>query len=293
MSNRLHFAIAVGVPLLFACRAEGPVSPPVVVSFGSESAAPVEVGAPSPIIAVPRAFTHNGKPIHPLCVSELVGPEAGLSETADLSACGVSEEPPEKEGEFFEHTWDEMVGRQPFFRYRVVRAGDLAVVEYIWNGGGTGYFSGVIAVAHTDGQLQLKQTFAGGDRCNGGVSDATVVDDAIEYAQNQTPSDLFALSPEGVALGIEAYHHLEASASSCVAVARYRHRIGAAEPELLEVSLDDEPLRDQAGWTTNYPYQPCFNRHYNKHLGKTLFKGDLEKFVLGFRDTCIGAPAAP
>lgn len=235
----------------------------------------------------------RGAPLHPFCIAQMdyevsldVTECAASPQEVILERGGLASYPPPMDGE------DGGVNH-----YRVLgRYGDGIAIEYMNNGGGTGYFTGILVLAlHGTRLTRLEHPEgSGGDRCNGGLFAAELIHEgdaeAIEFAAHVTPPALLDLSAEGRALGMRAYEDLEASAMSCVAQATYRYLDG--ETELLRVTLYEEPTDDQPGWTEDYARQSCFNSLLNERIAadqRVLLPADLSAFARTFGSRCTGA----
>lgn len=91
------------------------------------------------------------------------------------------------------------VMRQPAILYRYVgklvnNSQQRYIFEINWSGGGTGFFSMVVAMKLNDNILSLDKSYNGGDRCNGGITQASIKNNQVHYQANTTPYDLLNLS---------------------------------------------------------------------------------------------------
>jgi len=288
----MRISMVLSLLWLSACASTGGVAP----VHGGEAPEPTGVDAaagegPS------EELVYGGAPLHPSCVTQVEG-EGGL----DITACASrTEEVHEQSGRLrsYPPPMDEFENGGLDEYVVLGRYGDGIVVQYVFNGGGTGNFSGVMILALHGTRLTrlARLEGAGGDRCNGGLTRAEVVREgdavAIEYTMNLTPPDVLELSAAGRALGMRAYDDLEASALSCVGTATYRYVDGDAT--LVGVLLDEAPIVDQEGWTEDYPRQSCFNALANERIregSRQLGPAELEAFAEAFGARC-GAPPAP
>ena len=149
--------------------------------------------------------------------------------------------------------------------------------------GGSGRFTSVVVVQVDGPDLKLIHSFGGGDRCNGGVADAEIKDNALIYGFYITPADFTTLAL-GDDQGLIPYEDLEASASSCFGIARYD------AGNLVEVELLPEaPKAADPEWTSRYALQRCFNEFMLKKTadGKVILRGESFKaYVTDFMNSC-------
>jgi len=223
-----------------------------------------------------------------LCCLELIGPESKA--TVSLTECAGDAGAPQMKDQAVGYEWPDEApfGAQPFVQYEVLSSRHgIFLLRYLWSGGGTGYFSGLITVALEETRLTRRHHITGGDRCNGGLVEASVKGTVLSYAVQVTPFDMLQLTQAGKGLGLTAYEDLESSASSCFARARYRYDLPTGKESLVAVELNDAAAVDSAGWTEQYRHQSCFNRRYNHHLGQRLSPRQLSDFVEAFRQECL------
>jgi hypothetical protein len=271
---------------LVCCRPPSEALP--VAATADVGPSPSVTALPPSQAAPPRSFSYRGQPVHPVCVSELVMGETKAS--TDLAACAVDAGPATVEGATVTYEWpdDAVVMRQPFMQYEVLAFHDDAFfLSTIWNGGGSGMFTSVIAVTLGDGELALRSQIVGGDRCNGGIAEAHMKNGVLELAINVTPVDIVELARAGSALGLRAYQDLDASAAACFAKARYRYDATTQQRSLLTVDFAAEPVDNDPRWAGQFAHQACFNTLFNSRVGRKLLPQDLEAFVEEFRQSCL------
>jgi hypothetical protein len=248
---------------------------------------PSTVDTPRPSnAALPAAL----ESLHPHCVAQLFFEREARVETA---VCGAASGDVSIEGSwrnFFPGDGDD--GRE-IEGYEWLGAYDQGfALRYLVNGGGTGNFTGVMVVALEGSELVRRADFTQGDRCNGGLEQATIEGDAILTRQSITPAELIEASEFGRGLHLVAYEHLEASASSCVAEVATRWVHGA--PTRVVVTLSEAPV-DQPGWTSNFAYQSCFNALVAARIEagqRDLSPAELEAFAEAFAARCVQGSAA-
>lgn len=226
--------------------------------------------------------------IHPHCVDELVFAQG--RNPVRLTECGQAVGDVTLEGtqHIFVPAVEGVRGRE-VQGFEVLGAiGDDFVLRYIINGGGTGYFTGIVFVRLDGDTLTSVGTIAGGDRCNHGLVAARVDHDAVEFSQSFTPMDVISASVQGQALEAEA--QLESSANSCVAVARYRWQHGRAT--LIDVTFNQPALTDREGWTERFLHQSCFNQivaEYARVGSGPMTPAEVDRFVQTFRERCVSS----
>ena len=249
--------------------------------------------APAPAGVATKAtvarFEHQGAPIHPLGILALVGQDQ--RDRVDLTSCGDDGGEVSKAGATISYRYPDDLAqglmRPPFVEYEVLAShGDRFAVRYLYNGGGTGYFSGIAAVEAREGELALRKWVHGGDRCNGGLAEAEGKGASVVYAAQITPVDLVGLVDEARDDALD--EGLESSAASCVATVRFRFDL-QRERETLTAIVFGDALEDRQGWTDRFAKQACFNRVFEPHANKRLTKAQLDELVDGYREAC-GAP---
>jgi hypothetical protein len=174
------------------------------------------------------------------------------------------------------------------------RAGDRYVLELAWSGGGTGVFQSLLVVRKSGATVTLIKHIAGGDRCNGGLSDIQIVGNKVRYASNLTPYDMAEL---GGPSKLKAYEDLSASAGSCVATEEREYDLATGQNARVSVTLTGGDrvsksllLEDQAGWTEKYKYDHCFNNFYNSYVRRkqlVLKAAAVGGFSEGFKAACV------
>ncbi len=125
--------------------------------------------------------------------------------------------------------------RPAFISYRVV--GDVAdgtVIDIMGSGGGTGIVSAIVTAKREGDTLTVLKSHAGGDRCNGGITDASVKNGKLHYGLNITPYDLLTVGTDQEPKGIKAYDDLDACAACCMGEALYE------DDQFVGVRLPDE-----------------------------------------------------
>ena len=209
-----------------------------------------------------------------------------------------------------------------FFGYRVrgYLGEEIAVVQTVISGGGSGSFYGVLFIRG----LQELAPWPGadlfavggwlfGDRCNGGLKDVKAAGPAaIETAENITPFDLFTLDDSrrgagwraaGIAavltgltsgqedvnkirsrgtIQLQPYVDLETSARGCIGTVHYRYDLSGGRRDLLGVTLDRLGGGGRLG--------ACFDAVVGEAAGKLPHRfspGELSALKDRFRQTCV------
>lgn len=176
---------------------------------------------------LPDALVVNGAPVDPVCFMVLGGEG---SKTLTLGGCAqtykltdIRQEVTEDNyiTSMFKYTSDAPDAPPSMIRYKYLgetEKGYTVLVES--SGGGTGQFSSVYTLGENNGDLEILDTIAGGDRCNGGIESASVVEGELIFNQYVTPFDFLDLADNNP-YGLKAYDDLEACAACCYGIARY------------------------------------------------------------------------
>lgn len=234
--------------------------------------------------------TDLGLNISPLCFEQLFGID-GPKGPIDVTTCesksgykniktGIEEGRYRSLYEF--PSEPDMPAESGFSSYELlgeVKAG-LAVETYNETGG-TGRFSSLIIVKLVGNTLSMVDQIAGGDRCNGGLTDAKVENGILSYSINATPGD-FPLLAWGQDNGIKAYEDLEASAMSCFAT------VTLTDGKVANISFNPEASKQEGDWTNQYKMQACFNKHFRTAVNtkKDLGADEVRQFMDGFLADC-------
>lgn len=233
-----------------------------------------------------QGFLFENKIIHPECVMPLQD-----MSSVDLNKCRPkSTIVVEEKGITTYHPKN-----QGMAQYKVIGnpSKDEFLIRYLWNGGGSGFFSGIQLVGLKVSGLHLIKDFnLGGDRCNGGVLTQESPSKDLRILQNMTPIDFLESSQTGRSLKLESYEDLEASATSCYAQLVYApfKEKGKLALELLGIKtleIGDKNTDIQ----TRHSLQGCFDVQFNKlrasKKDQLLQKKDLEDFARNFKKACL------
>lgn len=254
----------------------------VVVSTMLVSAAQAAPQVAQPKVS-PRLYRVDGRPVPVSCVEELTGGDGDNGKTRiDLRTCGDPKPKPRAQA-------DGSIGYQRpdggYFYYSYIgKIGGVDVLSVLSSGGGSGQFTELVGVKHDGHFISWARHYAGGDRCNGGVSGEKVSNGNLTFDQAITPYDLIELAQPKEKL--EAYKDLEASAGSCIGVSHMtddgKHWAG--------VSLTQKDWPDQKGWTEEYRYQACFNKLYRETVSSghgELDGNGVVTFAHAFAKRCV------
>lgn len=243
--------------------------------------------------SVPADLMYNGKPIDSLCFSM----DKNL-DIIQLNNCGIKKEKYSINGldqdlikkGFIGYNWKDTSVSYPAegsSYYKIFPAENHQYWIYSSNNtGGSGNFTNVSLVKriHPD-KLEIK-IITGGDRCNGGISEARPHGKQLEFDVNLTSFDLLILTNENPHQ-LKAYDDLAACAICCSATATYRV---SAElmPKLMYVTLD---ISDPEAMPAQGKYQVCFNKILLQYIksGETKLDGaKLKKLGMDFNEKCLG-----
>ncbi len=281
---------------------------------GAASPAPVPVPArpalkkdsPDQVTTIipdsPQANNQNGAPrilktelgyeVSPLCFEQLFGPDGPRTDALDVTTCeqvsGYKNIRTGLEEGRYRTVYDfpsepDMPAEKGFSSYELLGAvaGGTAVELYNETGG-TGRFSSIILVTLQGNMLKLVDQIAGGDRCNGGITDAKIENGQLVYSVNATPGD-FPLMAWNEDKGIKAYEDLEASAMSCFGIATYK------DHSLAAVELVPDAVQDGSDWSEQYSMQTCFNRKFKEAVTAGQIRMSAQNFKVfmdGFLAEC-------
>jgi hypothetical protein len=292
------FAVLLGITV-YATRAEDRTAPPpkplpmqvqtdnaiVETEIGTDLHSQKEIKEEESL-----KLLWNGADVPPLCFNALVMGEVPL-QSVDLTTCGTDPELTvtktyHRDGQLItDYRYKESEPDEPdvSIMYRVVgTTADGTAIEVSNYTGGSGRFTGLQFVKVEENTLRLVKALGGGDRCNSGVADAEVKNNTLTYGFYITPAD-FPMLATGSDQGLVAYEDLEASASSCFGIARYR------EGKLIEVELLPQAVdASDPEWTQRYGLQTCFNQQMKAQADKKaiLPAEEFKTFVQHFLSSC-------
>lgn len=234
--------------------------------------------------APPQSFSFQKKIIHPECVMLLQE-----QKIVQLKDCAKGARPIVIENESVATYRSQNLG---MVRYRVIGhpKENQFLLHYLWNGGGSGHFTGILHVETKNGFLSLLRELPyQGDRCNGGLS---VVGDGdnIRITQNLTPVDFLEQSPLGKSLTTQDELDLEVSAASCYAEVVYGIEEKKASLKPLGIKIKDIGNTNTDIKTRHSP-QGCFDKIFQELFSKTkgqlIQKKEIDQFVLNFKKECL------
>lgn len=214
------------------------------------------LGAPAAPLTRPAAAGQPGY-LHPLCVGlavDHVFGEGGQPRLVPVAACNDGyRHVPVATGDAGQLSasgavdgFGDWIGYRPLGRLADARE---ALLVY-YNGGGTGTFSAIVAVARARGidsgaeSISAERLVAGGDRCVGGITSAKLVDErTISYGVNVPPGDF--VNGAGSEVDTEG---LPWCMVCCYGELHFQHRLGQesdtlafATIESLEMGSGDDP----------------------------------------------------
>lgn len=144
--------------------------------------------------------------------------------------------------------------RPAFIAYKYLGEADgRLAIELLGSGGGTGVFSTVFTAAREGDALTGIEIYAGGDRCNGGITEASVKAGMLHYAYHITPYDFLTLDDDDPPAGIEPYEDIAACAACCFGEALYEGR------SFVGVRIPDDYVAP--GAADGQDIQACFDSH--------------------------------
>ncbi|PJB73042.1 MAG: hypothetical protein CO093_01560 [Alphaproteobacteria bacterium CG_4_9_14_3_um_filter_47_13] len=245
----------------------------------------------------PVKLSINGQIVDPLCFAlasaEQEKPSYPVTDCApDLVRTSKEEDRPMGEqfyGTTYESRSDEAVRGMAGYRY----LGDLNGHKAVWiveNSGGSGVFSTLSLLDYEgDGTLSTYEILASGDRCNGGVADAGIVDGTLSYMRDVTPYDILALTgnPERPVLQTENAQQLPACAACCYARAHYENG------DFTGIQFDLRLPQGFAGKTyrEDNNAEKCFDDLIKVHIEENKGYLDVlafESFIKEIETVCLG-----
>ena len=268
-----------------------------------KAAEPAPVAAAKPVEAVivavplPPEMMVAGQPIDPLCFQAKMEDSAeNALQNVSLTACRGDEIVldqgatliPDAKG-FISYRYGYNGGGGADTRidsfagyYYLGQKDGLMVVLSIMNGGGSGTFTNIATYRRTGDTMSMVKSYAAGDRCNGGIAGAKIVNGVLTYGVNLTPMDILAETGMKSQYQFNLSEDVESSASSCFGVGAYEDGVLAGIVLSSTAAL--------APPTGSNKYQPCYNamqRDYIKQGMQTLIGRDFTRFSHAFQGRCI------
>jgi hypothetical protein len=228
----------------------------------------------------PSLYRVDGRPVPSSCLSDLAG--MGDSQTVNLTHCGDPSVKPKSLPTGVIGYEDPQGG---YFYYRYLgKADGLDILYTESSGGGSGQFTSLVGILRNGQTLVPKRDYAAGDRCNGGLSGAALANGRVTFDQAITPHALIALGDPGTKL--QAYKDLEDAATSCIG----ESHMAGDDKHWTGVTLTNDSLTDQKGWTEQYRYQACFNALYRETVAQhhaELDRNGVKAFAASFTKRCL------
>ncbi len=229
---------------------------------------------------IPSSFTYNDKPLDPGCFA---GPMmmTGTSGIPIESCTGKTAGVPYMRGDgFYGMELNGNSSEAPayvYYKYLGEASGNTVLQVDYADGSGARY-SDLRIVSFKRGKLYALSKPAGGDRCNGSVTDAAVINDQLAYSQKITPFDLIELSG-GNGAGFRPYDDIEDCTDCCIGTVVHKPNAAAT------VKLERTPGAGNPQDLKN----GCFFDVYNEiseRLGQNLDAGAVQEFGRNFDREC-------
>ena len=243
-------------------------------------------------VNLPADMMFEEKPIDSLCFDTY---DDSHSKTIDLKSCGIKNAHYINKGlstelsnqGFFGYDWQAADGSfEGYSYYKFFAAKNNTYWIYsINNGGGTGSFTDISLVRRKDANtLAILKDIATGDRCNGGIDEASAKNHVLTFTVNLTSYDLIQLADKKLS-GIKAYDDLAACATCCSAKAVYTIQAGHSEPTLKHVEIGGTKAED---FSEQGKYAACFNNLLAAaSKNKQMNQKDINAFAEKFKQTCV------
>lgn len=252
----------------------------------------------APGAALPATLTFKDAPVNPLCFTQ-TWEQPAQGAVIDLTACETPAAVRSADQSSYKATpgahgvayrpADATVETMPMpaiIEYKYL--GDVGTDHAVLlseSGGGTGFFTSLYLLKRDGDRLIIKDTLAGGDRCNNGITAAAVNDGALSYDVNLTPAALYTLAG-GDNTAERPGGPLKDCAVCCYATAHYKG--GTLDtvtfnPDLAAALNPDEP--GTAGCFDGIAQQQFTTRQ------TTMASAGLKDFGTRIYDTCF-SPAS-
>lgn len=243
----------------------------------------------------PKEFKFQNQPIDPLCIYEAKDAET----LVDLNNCGLKAEHGRKiigknsklseEGYVgYDYKWPGNTPISGSSYYKVLGKMDNRYIVISFNNtGGSGDFSNLSAVERQSHFIRV-ESFLNGDRCNNGITTASIKDNKLFYSLNITPADYLKLTEQNPN-HLKAYDDLAACAACCQGVANFTvDNISQVDhPTLISVDLGQDKIVPDKNSQGIYQY--CFDQMLTDYQDKqqTLTPEVLKEFVQRFNKECV------
>ncbi len=250
----------------------------------------------APITApLPDNLKYQGQPIDPACFNDFTRDAVRFTKTIKLADCAKLDKDSVFDGSIQERDNGEL--------FRELKCGDdcfgAAYIGYRyigpWQGnelveinnaeGGASQYTSLSLIKRHDDGLQIVKDIAAGDRCNSGITDATINNGHLIYTQYATPNSLIAAA-KAPDVNIDALN-LSDDAVNCVAEIHFTDgKITGAS--LTQASEDIQSISEDATDET----QACFNQLYVARLDakqKELTPAALTDFGQEFMRNCAAS----
>lgn len=257
---------------------------------------PAPVHAPEAEVSLSPYLVLDGQPVDPMCFINRNGEEAapafpthdcsGGTYIANAQAPAPLPASFASTGYFYVDTsaqppehYPGMIG----YRYLGEYHGYKTVLT-MENSGGSGTFTALYLLEpQDDGGLKIAHTLAGGDRCNGGISDAALTGRTLTYSVALTPFDFLDVTKYNPK-DLQPYDDLDACAICCYGYLQF------VDERPNAVMLEEGALsRIQAVPEDQQTMQTCFDEVFVgafRDRKTALSLRELRDFVEKFHKTC-------
>lgn len=246
---------------------------------------------------LPDALLFNGKPIDARCFAI----QEGSERTVSLASCGLG-----AELDLTKLSENNKLIREDYFGYNfaVANAGPTQGYSYyrlitalpsnqyliftLNSSGGSGSFTALQTVERKGDTLKLV-TLNTGDRCNGGLSQVKITENAVQYRVNITPFDFIVLANDNPN-HLKAYDDLTSCAACCAGTVLHSRPLNHIVDESTQSIDFSHYVSEEADNPNETSYQRCFSRlirSYQQKNRTVLNLDELKAFVHLFNQKCV------
>lgn len=237
-------------------------------------------------------------PFHPYYVSSILSWE-GDSEPIDFSNFEIEGVDYSEEEITPISLWEDSSGyslnfgeemfllRDAYFEYDLLaQNGETFIVSTSECGGGSGIFSDIRIIEVKGNTIRLKEVFASGDRCTGGLFTCTYDKGIIYYSSNITPEDLLLIGGGDNAQNYDL--ELDWCSMCCIGTADYEYDLKSGDSKLVSISVDMDFYGPFEGYSEK---EQCFfdslQNYIDENSTDPIPVDDFEQLIQGILSSCL------